>query len=53
MTAETSWDVNIMVHITAKSGIDLMMEVVCDGRTRKNQTSVRLGRTLVVVSSNK
>ena len=53
MVAETSWDVNTMVHITVKTGIDLAMGVVCDGGARKNLTLVRLASTLVIVGSNK
>ena len=50
--AETSWDVDTMVHITAKIGIDLTMGVGCDGREKKNITLARLGSTLIFVNSN-
>ena len=50
--AETSWDVDTMVHITKKTSIDLAMGVVCKGRTRKNLTSARLASILIDVGSN-
>ena len=52
MTAETSWDVDTMVHITAKTGIYLTVGFFCDGRVRKNLTLARLAITLFVVDSN-
>ena len=52
MMAETSWDVETMIHVTTETGIDLSMGVVCDGKMRKNLALARLASTLFIVGSN-